>query len=621
MNKIEKEMEKMKKVEREEKIEKPPRMKRKQSTKKKNMTIDMFFKTKSKKNENEMKETTIFMTKTQLNLQKEITEKMVEEKEKEKEKQSFDVKKFYEIFYNEISRFNEALSILRQRENEQIKDQQTTTFEKQKGAKRPQRESSQSQKKQSLLNKELTYEEQIIENWIRAEIHLFQQQHHFDGNSMKNIAVLFQYKTSEMSYICSKHSVKHISMDISQVEQHNSEKIDENHFILYEIDIVTKEDLSLFLSFFSNLNEGLYVLNCSSLFIEDYSEIIASIGLFLPLKDGTEFLVDQLKEITLFDGLNIHKNHLKKLFTTFQYVPNHFFFILHSLNLMKKGVCHFPFQNELSGPIQLLNKLTRGEITIDQMLVYCQRNDELKKFVYCHSWITQPPEIFMEIQKFYCTADIYEKTKPSKRTETVNDLISLHNVVFPHFLSTGMISTDSNKMEEDNENNEIEQNDEDFENEMEEDEDSSENEMNEIEEKEEKEMKEEKDDQDIGLDDHLDPRTTKEIVQMEKRMDLQKQQRHRVLNSRMLTPLHMFTKEQSTSLVIPTIINILSSKKAKTKKGRKEIVRQFEEQGIIINPKVWRIMINNTSILKRISHLDKSHRQFIFSFFDKYDFD
>ena len=62
----------MQKAEKEEKIEKPPRMKRQRTMVKKNTTIDMFFKTKSKVNENEINQSSIFMTKTQSNLQKEM---------------------------------------------------------------------------------------------------------------------------------------------------------------------------------------------------------------------------------------------------------------------------------------------------------------------------------------------------------------------------------------------------------------------------------------------------------------------------------------------------------------------------------------------------------------------
>ena len=66
---------------------------------------------------------------------------------------------------------------------------------------------------------------------------------------------------------------------------------------LFEIEISSEDEIQLFIDNFDTFPEGMYVLNCSFLIIGDYSSIIPSIGLFLPLKDSTEYLSQEMKVI------------------------------------------------------------------------------------------------------------------------------------------------------------------------------------------------------------------------------------------------------------------------------------------------------------------------------------
>ena len=190
--------------------------------------------------------------------------------------------------------------------------------------------------------RELSYEESIVFNWLEKEKHCFHHHKKYSKMSNKAVAMLYQLKIQSIKELAEFHQIEYCSYSVDEFIGKNWENsMSEEHMIVYEIDITTKNELVNVLENFEIFPQGIYVFNCLLLSILDYSSIMSSIGLFLPLKDGDQYLTDQIKSITRTDNLKIHKNHINNLLKTFASLPNCFFYILHCFSLVKKGICNF----------------------------------------------------------------------------------------------------------------------------------------------------------------------------------------------------------------------------------------------------------------------------------------
>ena len=479
---------------------------------------------------------------------------------------------------------------------------------------------------------ELSTEETIVYDWIEKEVNYFHQYNHYSKRNNKTLCILYKTEICTIETFCEMYSIEHIYLSIEEIidyEENHQNEMKVETLRLFEIEISTEDEINNLIEEFDLFPEGMYVLNCSIVTVGDYSSIIPSIGLFLPLKDSIEYLSEELKLVVKKEKqLKMNKIQIQKLFNTFIQIPYCFFYLLHCFSLCLKGICHFSFQNELFLPFQLLNQFSNKQLSIEQMIVYSQRNDDLKNCVF---WQTQSIcsidslERIIQIYQHFILMDLFSKIKEKWRSDNVKELIIMHSVIIPYYytkkIDYEIDEMNSNEMEEEKEMNDISEiskiDDEDEEydetdilnsNQSTEEENENINEENDKNEDEEiNDVDNEKEQIEIN----------KQFQKYQKKQNELKEKQQKITNCKSFFKNELVSKKVSLSVVFPTIMNILLKAKIKSKKDKQELKDSLSHFNF--NGKTWKTMIENSVYKVKFNKCSKTRRNFILELFEEKD--
>ncbi|EKE39541.1 hypothetical protein ENU1_124670 [Entamoeba nuttalli P19] len=285
-------------------------------------------------------------------------------------------------------------------------------------------------------------EDVLIGNWI-----LKKKKEAQNGERIKKrCCVLLEYISFELKNICGELNVlwKETTIEeLCQETQRGQSKddpidLEEIQITVYEFDIETKQQLKMLTTQLKYLSQ-IFVIRMNELLITDMTLLISECELFIPMKDGIEYMMFKLNSSIKKDKINLNKPQIKKIFDIFSFIKEPIFYIIQCLYLIQNGLCQFCLDSDIIQPFQLIKRFYSKTANEQEMLIYSIGNDELKDLVYWYCLFNEPLDRLHYIYTNFCYSDIFDSIKPSYRTDLINELKAMHSIILPIYCSSNSV--------------------------------------------------------------------------------------------------------------------------------------------------------------------------------------